>query len=296
MRDLSTQFAASLAGGATTLCHCWRLIPRDGAALGFTDHDRDLSFDGALFSATTGLEAGAFETSLGFAVGGGEVAGALASAALTESDLAGGRYDGARLEIWRVDWSDVEARLLLDVASVGVVRRSEFAFTAEARSQAHEFDEPRGRLYQGGCDADLGDLRCKIDLASAAFRAACSIVATDGRLEFAVNAAGFAAGWFTGGVARFVTGANAGLRGAVKSHASDPAGAAISLWAPMAAPVAPGDSLVLTAGCDKSFSTCRAKFANKDNFRGFPHMPGNDVVMATAAAGDVAMDGGSLFR
>ncbi len=296
MRNLSPAFAASLAGGATTLCHCWRLAPREGAPFGFTDHDRDIEFGGLVYSATSGLEAGALETSLGFAIGGGEVTGALASAALTESDLAGGRHDGATLEIWRVDWSDPRSRLLLDVGTVGAVRRSEFAFNAEVRSLAHEFDQPRGRLYQAGCDADLGDARCRVDLASPLFRAACSIVATDGRLEMTIDAAGFADGWFTGGAAQFVSGANAGLRASVKTHRAVATGAVVSLWTAMAAALAPGDALVLTAGCDKSFATCRTKFANGDNFRGCPHMPGNDVVMSYPHATDAPMDGGSLFR
>ena len=175
MRALSSQFSAALAGGATTLCHCWRLIPRAGSPLGFTDHDRDLVFDSMTFSAATGLEASALEAKLGFAVGGGEVAGALVSASLTESDLASGRFDGASLEIWRVDWSNPAARMLVDIGVIGEVRRTEHAFTAEVRSIAHELDAPRGRRYQAGCDADLGDSRCAVDLSSPAFRVATSV-------------------------------------------------------------------------------------------------------------------------
>ncbi|MFN3212286.1 MAG: DUF2163 domain-containing protein [Henriciella sp.] len=36
--------------------------------------------------------------------------------------------------------------------------------------------------------------------------------------------------------------------------------------------------------CDQSFQTCRDVFANTDNFRGFPDMPGNDFVLAGPAA------------
>jgi hypothetical protein len=43
-----------------------------------------------------------------------------------------------------------------------------------------------------------------------------------------------------------------------------------------------GDAFTVTAGCDKHFATCQAKFANAVNFRGFPHMPGNDFVTAVA--------------
>ncbi len=54
----------------------------------------------------------------------------------------------------------------------------------------------------------------------------------------------------------------------------------------MAGDIAAGDTFAVTAGCDKLFSTCQAKFANGVNFRGFPHMPGNDFVLSYARAGD----------
>ncbi len=43
--------------------------------------------------------------------------------------------------------------------------------------------------------------------------------------------------------------------------------------------------------CDKQLSTCRDRFANIENFRGFPHMPGPDFVLAGPAAR--GNDGGS---
>ena len=38
-----------------------------------------------------------------------------------------------------------------------------------------------------------------------------------------------------------------------------------------------GISFRMLPGCDKSFAQCKAKFANSANFRGFPHLPGNDA-------------------
>jgi uncharacterized phage protein (TIGR02218 family) len=47
------------------------------------------------------------------------------------------------------------------------------------------------------------------------------------------------------------------------------------------------------AGCDKRAETCRAKFGNFLNFRGFPHIPGEDWVTAYPKDG-VIHDGTSL--
>lgn len=297
MRSLSPALAAHLAEPATTLCRAWRLTRRDGAVMGFTDHDRDLAFDGTTFAAGTGLEAAEANAELGFAVGGGEVSGALVSAGLTETDIAAGRYDDATVETWLVNWADPEARLLTGSFSVGEIRREDGAFVAELRGPAHRLDEERGLLYRRACSADLGDGRCRVDLASAAFRATGTVGATDGGLTVtAAGLGGFETGWFTAGELRWTSGANEGVAAEVKAHRVTAGIVQLDLWSRAPDVIAPGDGFQVTAGCDKSLATCRAKFANVLNHRGFPHMPGNDFVLRVAAAGQGAFDGGSLFR
>jgi hypothetical protein len=46
-------------------------------------------------------------------------------------------------------------------------------------------------------------------------------------------------------------------------------------------------------GCDRELGTCRDRFANVANFRGFPHIPGNDFVLRYPGQGE-ALDGGAL--
>jgi uncharacterized phage protein (TIGR02218 family) len=127
MRQTSFDLGASLVGTITTLCHCWRLTRRDGMVQGFTDHDSDISFLGMTFAAASSFDASETEATLGLSTGGGEVSGALSSDLLTEDDLANGVWDGASVEIWLVNWSEPDQRVLLDVATIGEVRRSEFA-------------------------------------------------------------------------------------------------------------------------------------------------------------------------
>jgi uncharacterized phage protein (TIGR02218 family) len=297
MRTIPPALAAHLAGDATTLCHCWKLLRRDGAAFGFTDHDRDLAFGSVTFAARTGLEAAEATAELGFAVGGGEVSGALVSAGLTEDDLAAGLYDDATVETWLVNWAEPSQRLLLDVASIGEIRRADGAFVAELRGVMHRLDEERGRLYRPTCSADLGDGKCKIDLAAPAFTGEGVVTASDGALTLSASGlAAYAEGWFTGGKLTWLTDANAGLEAEVKAHRLVDGVAEIELWQRAARPIAPGDSFRVSAGCDKRFETCREKFANIPNFRGFPHMPGNDFIMRLARQGEAGMDGGSLLR
>lgn len=189
MRAVPPRLAARLKGGATTLCRCWALRRRDGLVLGFTDHDRDLVLSGVTYTARSGLEAAEASAELGFAVGGGEVAGALTSAGITEADVAAGLYDGAGVETWLVDWAEPEARLLLDVATLGEIRREGGAFVAELRGLMHRLDVTVGRSFRAACDAELGDARCRLDLADPRFRATGTVRAASepGRLSVALE-------------------------------------------------------------------------------------------------------------
>jgi uncharacterized phage protein (TIGR02218 family) len=297
MRDIPPALAAHLAEAATTLCRAWRLTRRDGLVFGFTDHDRDLAFAGTTFAARTGLEAAEAHAELGFAIGGGEVAGALVSAGLTEPDILAGRYDDATVETWIVNWAEPEARLLTDVFSIGEIRREDGAFVAELRGPMHRLDEERGLTYRATCSADLGDARCRVNLNVPAFAAEAAVEATDGALSLTTSAlAGYAPEWFTAGRLVWLSGGNAGQAVEVKAHRRLGGRAEFDLWRRMPAAIATGDTFRVSAGCDKRLSTCRQKFDNVGNHRGFPHMPGNDFVLKVAASGTGVFDGGSLFR
>lgn len=63
--------------------------------------------------------------------------------------------------------------------------------------------------------------------------------------------------------------------------AHDPAGGTVvlTLLEPPERAIANGDAFTIRAGCDKRIETCAAKFVNDANFRGFPHIPGQDAVL-----------------
>lgn len=282
MRTFSPAFAAHIAGGATTLAWCWRITRADGVRQGFTDHDRDLSFDGTLFEAASGFTASEMQGQLGLGADNLEVTGAVSSGAITDEDLAAGRYDAAAIEIFRVNWQNPEQRALIRVGTLGEVRRAGTAFAAEVRGLAHALRQPKGRLFQFACDADLGDARCGVDLSAPAFRASATVGVVESARSFTASGlSAFADGWMTRGLLAFTSGANAGWRSEVRLHRKGADGTVrFELWqAPAEMPTA-GEAFVVTAGCDKRLATCRDKFANVARFRGFPHVPGNDAIAA----------------
>ena len=182
MRILPAGMADHLASGATTLCHCWKLIPVNGAALGFTDHDRDVIFDGVTFEAQAGFEASEIESSLGLSIDNLEASGALNSSQLDAERLRAGDFDHASIEIWRVNWQAASQRVLLRKGHLGEVTHGGSSFTAEVRGLSHLLNQTKGRVFQYGCDAAVGDARCKVDLDAAAFRGAGVIVTAEDKI------------------------------------------------------------------------------------------------------------------
>lgn len=296
MRALDQTLKQSLAGGATTLARAWAITRADGVRLGFTDHDRALDFDGLTFAPESGFTATTVEQATGLAVDTHTVAGAIRSEALSAMDIERGLYDGAEIALWLVDWSDPARRLLLARGFIGEIRRGETAFEAEIVGLAERLNQPYGRAYLPTCDLRLGEPRCGVDLSDPAFRGTGSVDALRGGAGIVVSGlGGFEDGWFARGRLTWTGGANTGDAVHVRAHRAGGAEVALELWHAPAAPVAPGDAFEVTAGCDKTFATCRARFANALNFRGFPHMPGDDWA-ATYPGGGEVHDGGSLHR
>ena len=291
MRALDPDLQTHLSSGATTLATCWRITRRDGAVLGFTDHDRALNFDDTQFLPDSGASGSSLSSSADLAVDNSDIEGALSADALSASDLVSGRYDGASVEIFRVNWAAPVQRLLLKKAVIGEVKRIGNAFKAELRGLSHHLDQPTGRLYQRLCDVNLGSSECGVDLADPAFKTTGEVTALRDSQSFVASGfASFADSWFAHGLLTWVSGANAGLTAHIKTQT---ASGAIALWLPAGAAIALGDSFTASAGCDKRFATCREKFANAINFRGQPFMPGNDFAISYPLKSE-KNDGGKL--
>jgi uncharacterized phage protein (TIGR02218 family) len=293
VRTIPSALQAKLDSGVTTLCRCWLITRTDTVCQGFTDHDEDVVLGDVACRAGTGLSGSEVTQKYGLAVDSSELSGALADDSLNETDLAAGRYDAAAVELWLVDWSEPSLRVLLAKGTLGEVRREGPAFTAEVRGLSERLAQDSGRLYSATCSADLGDARCTVDLTDAAFRGSGAVVALSATSSFTASGLDvFDDGWFNSGKLSFTGGANAGLSVEVKIHRKDGA-VSFELWQAMPEPIQAGDEFTVTAGCDKRFQTCHDRFDNVVNFRGFPHIPGNDFVISYPVQGAPGNDGKS---
>lgn len=279
-----------LETGASHVCRAWLIRRVDGYQIGFTDHDYDLTFDGITFQASAGMSALAVQQTTGLSVDNAETLGALSSSAIAAADIAAGFYDGAEVLSWLVRWDAPHQRQLQFRGSIGEITRTGTSFSAELRGQTQKLNQPGGRVYHRLCPAVLGDGTCGIDLNAAGLHARTSVVrATQDAVWVELSAP--AKGWFEAGSLVALGGA---VRGSIRTDTPDGALRRIELWEPMAEPLDAGTVLLLTAGCDKRFDSCRAKFDNAANFQGFPHIPGEDWLMAVPRSEDVN-DGGSMF-
>lgn len=260
-----------LAGTLTTVALCWRIERRDGIAIGLTDHDHDLVIDGLLHRAAPGMTPSAITRTDTLEPDTMDVMGALSSAAITEDDLLAGRWDGARVTIFAVDWSGADGRVALGSGTIGAVETADTGFTAELRGAGAVLEQPVVEETSPECRAALGDKRCRVPMAGR--RNILRVTAIDGR-QVTLDAAEPLAGAYALGLLRWIGGANGGLTSAIS--ASD--GNAVTLRSPPMRLVVPGTLVELTEGCDKSLATCAARFGNAANFRGEPYLPGIDLL------------------
>lgn len=288
-------FLSHLASGHTTVCRAWLVRRVDGAVFGFTDHDEDIVFEGVTFRAGTGLTASALQQTTGLSVDNTEAVGVLSDASVTEKDIAAGRFDGAEIKSWIVNWNDPAQRTLQFRGTLGELKLEGGAFHAELRGLSEALNTSQGRVYQRGCSAKLGDDACKVMLDTPDYTLEQPVVEHPAtHVVMVVNAGAHAEGWFQNGRLDVLDGAAAGLSGHIKSDRVLDGRRRLELWSELRVPLAPGDRLRIVAGCDKRAETCRTKFGNFLNFRGFPHIPGEDWLIAYPRKGK-GNSGGSRY-
>lgn len=286
--------ADHLGREVTTVCHCWRMTRKDGQVTGYTDHDRMMTVDGSSFEPDSGFSSSEAKDALGLSVDTVDVEGALSSERIADADIAAGLYDRAKVETFLVNWRAPEQFALIRTATIGRIVRRDDGFVAELESLTRALDQQNGRYVTRLCDAELGDSRCTALLSQPIFSGEGAVIAVGPSGAVDVSGLnGFAPGWFARGVLVWITGARAGLSERIVDHRVDAGSVTIVLQPALGGAIEVGDAFSIVAGCDKSFATCKAKFDNGLNFRGFPHLPGNDAAYGYVADGG-NFDGGPV--
>lgn len=250
-----------------TVATFWRIWRKDGVALGFTTHDRDLWFGGLLHRAAPGLTPSAIRRTTGFSDEGADVEGALAHDCIAEADIAAGRYDGATVAIGAVNWETLRSAIFYCGAIENVGREGN-SFTAElASAKAALAVDPVPRSSPA-CRARFCASGCGLSPSRFTKRAAVESV-TENRVVFAAIDPAL----YHCGELRWRDGPLSGLSAQVL--AADEAG--LLLDCPLAG-IEPGTRAFLREGCDHTIATCATRFGNAANFQGEPFLPGTDLL------------------
>jgi uncharacterized phage protein (TIGR02218 family) len=266
----------------TRLAQCWRIERTDGVIQAFTSFDKPLTVDGVTYEPANSFSASQLASDVEMSTADVEMLGGLDSDNISAADLLAGVYDHAEVELFLVDWSDLDLpRTIVRRGWIGTISQAGNAFRTELRGLGQRIQMPVIDSYSAECRVDLFSAQCGANRASFDVDAAVTSL-TDGTLgaandnrSFYASALTQAAGWFAYGELWWTSGANDGRKTEVRSFA----GGRVELWEPMGLDIAVGDTFTIHAGCDKSKATCRDKFANVINFRGEPEVPGTDAVL-----------------
>jgi uncharacterized phage protein (TIGR02218 family) len=257
-------------GELTSMAFCWRLERRDGAGVALTSHDQRIERGGVIYAPSPGMIPAAIVRRRGLEPQSSEIDGAVSDEALTDDDLALGRWDGARVTLEAVDWSAPDADgIVLTSGEIGPVAIVHAGFTAELVGAAVALDAPVCPTTSSECRARLGDRQCRVDLGG---RRTDVVVIEHRGSRLTTNPA--ADSNFAAGEMVVVSGPMSGFRSPIITVEEG----AVILRDPPRRAIGAGCRLWLSQGCDKTFATCRERFGNAVNFRGEPHLPGNDLL------------------
>ncbi|OFX14028.1 MAG: hypothetical protein A2V59_06535, partial [Armatimonadetes bacterium RBG_19FT_COMBO_69_19] len=287
LRTLSAEMTTHLAGESLTIAVCVKVERTDGTILGFTTHDRDLTFSGTTYEALSAVEATALRQELGTGIDNLDVFGLLQSDAVAETDLLAGRYDGADITLMLVNWDSLsDGAVTLLKGTLGEITIQDGKYTAEVRSQMQRLAQQIGDLTSPTCRVKaLGDSQCAPgglfadakDITDYQF--ARTVTDVDSDRQFTFGASAEASGYFDYGKVTFTSGLNNGLSREIKVHTLVGGEALLKMQEAFPFTVQVGDTATLEAGCNRTFDICKSRFANVINMRAEPYVPGTDKLI-----------------
>lgn len=278
MKTISTALSAHLDGEVTSLASCWKIVRRDGRQFFFTDHDRDIFFEGNTYEAESSYDRTAVQSNSDFSVDNLEVVGILDSTKIKDTELRAGLFNRADVYIFVVNWKDpTQGALKVRRGWFGEVTLSGTGvFSTEIRGLAQALSHNFIEVYSAECRADFCDSRCKLNIATYEIPTTVDVVLSQSSFKLP---AGFAAPTqgLNYGTVRFTSGDNTGRVVEIIGYNSTTR--EIDLFEAVAYPILVGTTVVVAPGCDGSLAQCKF-YNNVVNRRAEDYVPGNDELMS----------------
>lgn len=274
---------AARLGSIFPYCHCVKIIRRDGQVKSFTSHDCDLIIDGLTYKAMGAINPTAVNQKTDATPDNLEIKSFIDDENVTDDDLINGMYDGARVTVAAVDFTNLpdalEDALILCKGRAADIKITDTGYTLEVRSLASLLNKGVSKKTSVRCLKKLGSPECGVDMTNFTHTAE---VITLGAKTITISPR-FDQFYLAEGEIEFTSGNLQGVKFDIRNQTSDPIYSFLTLYELVPSGVQVGDEVIVRAGCFKLPDPCQSKFNNYANFGGFPSgdrwMPGMDAYM-----------------
>ena len=281
----------SFANPVLRLCYCVLIELTNGEKLGYTNFSQDLTIGGVVFRAKQALDPTAIEKQLGIQSDNQEYRGAF-SDNIDENLLFSDKFREARIITAIVDWQyppnslldlpdeQIQIGYVGEIKSLGGESYTLENLTASSINLRQSRDEKTSPFCQWAFGQDNGDnsgCRKQVPFYET------QVAGVNSQRDFEVWGEYQNLAW---GKCTFTDGANKSATYAIYRTVSIFGGKTqIQLFTEASGPVATHDGVILTAGCDKTYNTCKNTWNNAINFGNIPSfgnfMPGNDFLLSS---------------
>lgn len=157
-----------LDGELKTLASLWHILRVDGVEHFFTDHDRDILYDGDLYVKGFGYDRTAIEDKRDFSVDNMEIRGVFDGSEITREQAVAGVLDGAQVTIRVVNYANLAQGVLVRRKGwLGALRQNNRGeFNVELRGLSQALSEGFNVQYTSSCRVDLGSSQCGVPVTS----------------------------------------------------------------------------------------------------------------------------------
>lgn len=279
-----------------TRVYCVRIEPaNDAPIVRLAGYPVDLVMsNGEVYQTENGYEFSGYGSSSTFASSSIDLNGILQMGAVSQTDLASGVYDNARVYLFATSWANpIEDEEPMALMFWGKVEFADDKYQVQLMGAIDALSQSTGRSYAPTCPWTLFDetldgrvldwahSKCTGPRAAqdgpllADFKVTGTLTSVTDQYMFADSARTEDPDWFAYGTIRFTTGPNAGLKPIqIKAFT---AGGAILLHEAMFYLPEVGNAYEMIPGCRKTADACKNKWANKINFGGQDHVPAPSV-------------------
>src|SRR4249920_449637 len=169
-RTVPSGLLSAIQSGATSLCNLINITDAIGGTLALTDHIQDLTVSSVTYLARPGMRVSLMKTSGNMEIDNYEIEGYFVTGVVTMADLLKGRFTGARVRRYIVNYDNLSAGVLqIGDGNVSRVEVADNAFKVQVLGKMWRLSQPVGRTVAKRCDVEtLGDARCQFNVASTA--------------------------------------------------------------------------------------------------------------------------------